>query len=73
MHITKTLAVVASLVFCTSALAQNKPAKKPHVMRTRTAEQSAEKQEAIDRLWESLGKPAVSDDEREAIIARCFA
>ena len=35
--------------------------------------EQAEKQEAIDRLWESLGKPTVSDEERSAIIGEWFS
>lgn len=31
--------------------------------------EQAEKQEAIDKLWVSLGKPTVTDAERRAILA----
>lgn len=35
--------------------------------------EQAEKQEAIDKLWENLGKPTVSEDERSAIIGEWFS
>lgn len=35
--------------------------------------EQAEKQEALDRLWNSLGQPVVTDDERRAIFGEWFA